>query len=177
MLQSGHLIGSHQDNSREVDYQTFEHNQVHFPTYEMFWFRLSNLEYRRISLESQDDVLWMVLGTLVTTHSWVDEFPGAVTVCDPQGIILEMNHKAAQNFAEDGGQKLVGTNMLDCHPEPAKTKLKQLLEKRQMNVYTTEKMGVRKLIYQSPWYKAGEYRGFIELSLVIPIEIPNFIRD
>jgi len=29
-------------------------------------------------------------------HSWVQEFPGAITVCDRDGIILEMNDKSAK---------------------------------------------------------------------------------
>jgi transcriptional regulator with PAS, ATPase and Fis domain len=113
----------------------------------------------------------------MTNHSWVDEFPGAVTVCDPEGIILEMNQKSAENFKDDGGMELIGKNMFDCHPEPARTKTRELLEKKRLNFYTTEKKGVHKLIYQSPWYKNGKYCGFVELSLVIPSEIPHFIRD
>ena len=37
-------------------------------------------------------------------HSWVKEFPGAVTVCDTDGIITEMNDKAAKVFEADGGR-------------------------------------------------------------------------
>ena len=40
-----------------------------------------------------------------------------------------------------------------------------------------EKNGVKKIIYQSPWYKEGEYAGFVELSLEIPLEMPHFIRS
>ena len=111
------------------------------------------------------------------SHLWVREFPGAITVCDSKGIILEINDKALEAFRDQGGEKLIGTNVLDCHPEPARTKAKELMEKRQVNVYTIEKNGVRKLIYQSPWYVNGEYRGFIELSLEIPDQMPHFIRD
>ena len=90
---------------------------------------------------------------------------------------MEMNATSVENFREEGGKKLIGTNLFDCHPEPARTKLRQLMEAQQVNVYTTEKKGVRKLICQTPWYKAGKYRGFVELSLVISGEIPNLIRD
>jgi transcriptional regulator with PAS, ATPase and Fis domain len=113
----------------------------------------------------------------MTNHSWVDEFPAAVTVCDPEGIILEMNQKSAENFKDEGGMELIGKNMLDCHPEPSRTKTRELLEKKLLNVYSTEKGGVHKLIYQSPWYKNGKYCGFVEISFVIPSEIPHFIRD
>jgi len=104
------------------------------------------------------------------------EFPGAMTVCDPTGIILAMNDKALQTFAEDGGAALLGTNVLACHPEPSLTKLKAMLAEGRANVYTIEKRGVKKLIYQAPWAENGVYRGFVELSLVIPVEMPHFIR-
>jgi hypothetical protein len=44
---------------------------------------------------------------------------------------------------------------------------------REKNVYTIEKNGVKKLIYQSPWYYNGEYAGFVELSLEIPFEMEH----
>ena len=109
-------------------------------------------------------------------HDWVKEFPGAITVCDAEGIILEMNDKAVRTFEKDGGAKLVGKNMLDCHPEPARSKTERLLAAREKNVYSIEKSGIKKLIFQSPWYKCGKYAGFIELSLEIPFEMPHFIR-
>jgi transcriptional regulator with PAS, ATPase and Fis domain len=107
---------------------------------------------------------------------WSDEFPGAVTVCDPDGYILYMNDKSAQTFAAEGGRDLIGTNLLDCHPAAARLKFEQMLQSRQKNVYTIEKNGIKKLIYQSPWFERGEYRGFVELSLEIPFEMPHFIR-
>jgi len=110
-------------------------------------------------------------------HEWIKEFPAAVTVCDEEGIILEMNDKSARTFEKDGGRKLIGSNMLDCHPEPARTKTERLLTAREKNVYTIEKNGVKKLIYQSPWYRNGQYAGFVELSLEIPFEMPHFIRS
>jgi transcriptional regulator with PAS, ATPase and Fis domain len=110
-------------------------------------------------------------------YEWVSEFPGAVTVCDRAGIILEMNERAAASFAADGGYSLIGSNVLDCHPEPARTKLRQLLETGQSSVYTIEKNGVRKLIFQAPWRKDGEYRGLVELALELPAEMPHFVRS
>lgn len=107
---------------------------------------------------------------------WVREFPGAITVCDAAGIILQMNERAIATFAADGGAALVGRNVLDCHPEPSRTQLAGLLASGQTNAYTIEKNGVRKLIYQSPWYEDGAYRGFVELSLVIPAELPHHVR-
>jgi len=113
----------------------------------------------------------------MSRHSWVVDFPAAVTVCDAQGKIIEMNAKALESFAADGGAKLIGTNVLDCHPEPARTKLKEIMDKRTSNVYTIEKRGVRKLIYQAPWFLAGRYAGHVELSFEIPWELPHKKRD
>lgn len=112
-----------------------------------------------------------------TDTSWLKGFPGAITVCDPQGIIVEMNDKAAETFKKDGGRALLGKNLLDCHSEASKAKLKAMLEKREANIYTIEKNGVKKLIYQTPLYSDGEYIGFAELSLEIPFEMPHFVRD
>ena len=110
-------------------------------------------------------------------HEWIKEFAAAVTVCDPAGVILAMNDRAAKTYEKDGGYALIGCSLLDCHPEPARGKLEMLLAAREKNVYTIEKNGIRKLIYQSPWFKAGQYAGFVELSLEIPAEMPHFIRS
>ncbi|MHB8054216.1 MAG: PAS domain-containing protein [Candidatus Aminicenantales bacterium] len=103
-------------------------------------------------------------------------FPGAVTVCNRDGRILAMNDRARETFAGDGGEKLLGTNVLDCHPEPARSKLKAMLVEGRTNVYTIEKKGVQKLIYQSPWKENGAIAGFLEISLVIPETMPHFVR-
>ena len=113
----------------------------------------------------------------MAAHDWVEEFPGAITVCDPEGIVLEMNVKAGQTFESDGGRALIGKNLLDCHPEAARAKLEQLMQSGQTNVYTIEKKGVKKLIYQTPWYRDGVYGGMVEVSLEIPVEMPHFIRE
>jgi transcriptional regulator with PAS, ATPase and Fis domain len=108
--------------------------------------------------------------------AWVKEFNGAVIISDPEGIITGMNDKGAESLKEDGGRALIGKNMLDCHPEPARSKLAELLKKRQPNIYTIEKKGIKKLIYQSPWYQNGEYAGLIEISVEIPFDMPHFVR-
>ena len=92
----------------------------------------------------------------MSEHAWVHEFPGAVTVCDRAGVIVEMNARAIATFAADGGAALIGTNVLDCHPEPSRTQLAGLLATGARNVYTIEKAGVKKLIYQAPWTPGGD---------------------
>ena len=110
----------------------------------------------------------------MTEHAWVKEFPGKIEVCDKDGILLEMNDRAAE---QEDNPHLIGTNILDCHPEPARAKLKLLLETGQANIYTIEKKGLKKLIYQAPWYQDGKYAGFMEIMLDIPQDMPHFVRD
>lgn len=110
-------------------------------------------------------------------HAWIKNFPGAVTVCDRDGIILEMNDKSIQSLAGEDGANLIGTNLMDCHSEESRNKLSEMFENERRNVYTVEKNGVKKLIYQTPWYVDGVFSGFVELSLEIPFEMPHFIRS
>ena len=112
----------------------------------------------------------------MTGIPWAKEFPGEVTVCDAAGVILEMNDRAAASFEKQGGRALVGTNLLDCHPEPSRTKVQEMLASGKANVYTIEKGGVRKLVYQAPWRENGQYRGLVEISLVLPDPLPHFVR-
>ena len=113
----------------------------------------------------------------MSEHEWIQQFPAAITVCDCNGIILEMNDRAAQTFEKDGGYALIGKNLLDCHPEHARAKVGKLLDGSEKNVYTIEKNGSKKLIYQSPWFEDGQYAGFVELSLEIPFEMEHFVRS
>lgn len=108
---------------------------------------------------------------------WVKEFSAAITVCDTQGKIVELNAQAVQTFEKDGGEKLIGSNVLDCHPDKARAKLRRIMDNRATNVYTIEKAGVKKLVYQAPWFKGGEYAGVVELAFEIPFELPHFVRD
>jgi transcriptional regulator with PAS, ATPase and Fis domain len=113
----------------------------------------------------------------MSDHAWLEEFPVAVTVSDSEGRVVEMNRRSQEVFAADGGAGLIGANVLDCHPEPSRTKLAGLMKDLRPNVYTIQKDGRRKLIYQAPWFKDGAYAGFVELSLEIPWDMPHFNRD
>jgi transcriptional regulator with PAS, ATPase and Fis domain len=108
---------------------------------------------------------------------WVREFPAAITVCDTDGIITEMNGKAADVFKDDGGYDMIGKNLFSCHTAASNDKIKQIMNEQKPNVYTIEKHGKKKLIYQSPWFENGEMKGLVELSIEIPFEMQNFIRS
>lgn len=112
----------------------------------------------------------------MSNYDLFDEFDAAITVCDVEGIIIEMNKKAIKTFEKYGGQQLIGKNLLDCHPEPSKSKLKELLETQGSNTYSIEKNGIKKMIVQKPWFKEGAYKGFLEITFEIPYDMPHYIR-
>jgi transcriptional regulator with PAS, ATPase and Fis domain len=108
--------------------------------------------------------------------AWVKEFSGAVTICDADGVIVYMNDASAKMFEKYGGEKLLGSNILDCHPGASRIKLEKLMRNRETNVYTIEKKGCKTFIYQAPWFKDGVYAGFMELLLDMPFDPPHFVR-
>ncbi len=111
-------------------------------------------------------------------HNWLANLDIAVTVCDKDGIIIEMNEKACKTFQKYGGKDLIGKNLLDCHPGDSRNKLAELLKSPRKNVYTIEKAGIKKMIYQVPWHdENGNFGGLTEFSLEIPFEMPHFVRQ
>ncbi len=108
---------------------------------------------------------------------WADSLNMAITACDTTGKIIYMNESSLNLFSKDGGEELLGKNLCDCHPEPARSRLRDLLENPRMNMYTIEKKGIRKMIVQSPWYLKGEFAGLVEISFLISSEIPHFVRE
>ncbi len=109
--------------------------------------------------------------------AWVKEFSAAITVCDEAGIILDMNDRSCATFAADGGAGLIGKNLYDCHPGLSREKVATLLRTGSTNCYTIEKGGLKKLIYQAPWFGDGTYRGFVEISIPLPEQMPHFVRE
>lgn len=109
---------------------------------------------------------------------WIAGFPGSVIVCDKDGVALYLNELAAEYYASAGGQALVGSNLLDCHPGASRARFQALLDNQKANVYTIEKQGVKKLVVHSPWYRDGEFAGIIEMMLEVPTwPMPHFNRD
>ena len=97
-----------------------------------------------------------------------DYFEGAdvaVTICAKDGTILDMNQKSRKTFLKPGQETILGQNVLA-----------DMLANPHTHIYTVEKEGVKKLIYQCPWYEGEEYAGFMELSIVLPEFIPNRVR-
>ena len=109
--------------------------------------------------------------------NWTDEFSGAITVCDCDGIVVYMNDRSKEQFAKSGDGDLLGKSLIDCHPEPARTILLKMLSEPIPNSYTIEKRGIRKMIHQTPWMENGEFKGVVEISFEIPMEMLHHKRD
>ena len=110
-------------------------------------------------------------------ENWSNELPFvAITVCDKDGKILDMNQRSQMTFAKSGGKDLIGKSLFDCHPQRAQEMIKHLMNSEETNTETIEKEGVKKLIYQTPWYQDGQFAGLVEMSIVIPNDIPHYKR-
>jgi len=64
----------------------------------------------------------------------------AMTVCDREGRIIYMNNQSKE-VNQKPGTDLMGKNILDCHPEPARSLLVRMMENGEKHVYTIEKKG------------------------------------
>jgi hypothetical protein len=54
--------------------------------------------------------------------------------------------------------------------------IRRIMETHEKNVYTIEKNGKRKIIYQTPWMEGEEFKGIVEFSLEIPVDMPHYVR-
>ncbi len=100
------------------------------------------------------------------------EFGAAVTVSDDKGILLYLNDKARAIFETPENAPLVGKSMFDCHKQASQEMIRAMMESKAPHVYTIEKKGVKKLIYQAPWFENGVFKGLVELSMELPSEVP-----
>lgn len=107
--------------------------------------------------------------------NYFEELPIAITVSDKEGNIVDMNQRSAD--VNSKGVKIIGNNLFDCHPPQASAILRDLYAHEKKNVYTIEKNGVKKLIYQTPWYDNGQFAGLMELSMEIPFDMPHYVRQ
>lgn len=105
---------------------------------------------------------------------WADELDCAVTICDADYRIIYMNDRSRATFARHGD--IIGHDLLGYHPAHAQATIKRLMEEGSSNAYTIEKEGLHKLIYQTPWRKDGKVAGLVELSMVLPADMPHYVR-
>ena len=111
----------------------------------------------------------------IMDYKWYEEMNCAVTVCDNDGNIIFMNRKSRDTFAE-GTDRLVGSNLRACHSDRSWDTIQRLLKTGGTNSYTIHKKGVKKMIYQTAWFENGKVMGLVEISMVIPEEMPHYER-
>ena len=100
----------------------------------------------------------------------------AVTVCDTECVIVYQNEKSV---AVNGDMR--GKCMLGCHNDRSRGIIARILSEGATNSYTISKKGQRKLIHQTPYKDAADgsgrtVAGIVELSVVIPEEMPHYDR-
>ena len=108
---------------------------------------------------------------------WIEKLDGSVIVSDLEGKVIYANETAERTFVKQGEPPLLGRDLMGCHNDNSKKLLRNIMETRVKNVYTIEKRGRKKLIYQTPWIVDGELKGLVELSLEIPFDMPHFVRE
>ena len=103
--------------------------------------------------------------------TWADELDCAVTVCDLEGVVVYQN----QHSIEVNGD-VRSESMIPCHNTHSQAIIHRLMTEGGKNVYTISKRGVKKIIYQTPWRKAGKISGLVEFSMEIPEQLPHYVR-
>jgi len=108
---------------------------------------------------------------------WAFSINCAVTVCDANFNIIYMNERSRATFAHRGGADLIGHNLLEYHNERSQSIIHRLMDEGGVNCYTISKEGQKKMIYQTAWRdNTGKVAGLVEISMVIPDEMPHYIR-
>ncbi len=108
--------------------------------------------------------------------NWAEDIEGAITVSDAEGKVIFMNKRSRETFNKNG-QSMVGQSMMPCHSERSQQIIRDMIEGNHPHCYTITKQGRRKLIFQTPWREAGEVKGLVEFSFVLPDEMPHYDRD
>ena len=109
--------------------------------------------------------------TLNNIFDFFKEINVSITVSDTDGNVIYMNDKSKSVFSD-----MVGKNMMSCHKQSSQDKIKHLLNEKATNVYTIQKGDVKKMIYQTPWYVDGEIKGLVEYSIILPEDMPHYVR-
>lgn len=110
----------------------------------------------------------------VQLPAWADEIDCAVTVCDADARIIYMNSRSRATFARHGD--IIGHDLMQYHPPRAQEMIRRMLAEGSSNAYTIDKAGQKKLIFQTPWRRDGKVAGLVELSIVLPQDMPHYVR-
>ena len=107
--------------------------------------------------------------------AWAEGTHCAITVCDLEGKVIFMNERSRATFDKEG-RTMLGQNLMPCHSEKSQEKIRHMIATDTVNCYTIDKQGVKKMIYQTPWRRDGKVCGMVEISMVIPSEMPHYVR-
>ena len=95
-------------------------------------------------------------------------------LCDYSSRVFIMARYQA--FADEITMLCKGFLCLVIHIEDYAFLIAKLLETGGTNSYTIQKNGQKKMIYQTAWKEDGVVAGLVEISMVIPEEMPHYIR-
>lgn len=90
-----------------------------------------------------------------------------VSVCDKDGIITYLNDKARYYFQEPDMPELLGSDIMDCHPEPSKSRFKEMMTTHETQSIIKGEGDKKRVIHQTPFYNKGVFEGYIEI--IIPL--------
>ena len=66
-------------------------------------------------------------------EKWSDELPFvAITICDKEGKIIDMNRRSIATYEKDGGKALIGKQLMSPTSHTPKEKTRRLKEKSKM---------------------------------------------
>ena len=103
---------------------------------------------------------------------WSDTLKScAITVCDLDGVVLYQNKRSIEVNGD-----VRGKSMMPCHSARSREIINRLISNSENNAYTIEKKGLRKMIYQTAWKQDGKVAGLVEISMVIPSDMPHYVR-
>jgi transcriptional regulator with PAS, ATPase and Fis domain len=114
---------------------------------------------------------------IMDKNAWYKAFPGAITVTDENGIIVNMNAESRGRPEMQVGSDLIGQNAITCHKEPTQSKVRKIYEEQRFNVYEITLKGKKQLVYQAPYFIDDKFSGIVEMVLDLPDEVPHFDRD
>ena len=60
--------------------------------------------------------------------SIIDQDRNAVVICNLKHQIIYMNPAAIKSYAKRGGKDLIGQNIMDCHNEASREKMRQVTD-------------------------------------------------
>lgn len=99
--------------------------------------------------------------------SIVDQDRAAVVICNLQHEIIYMNPAAVQSYGKRGGDKLIGSSLLDCHNSESNEKIQQVVrwfaeDESHNMVYTFHNDKQNKDVYMVALREAGKLIGYYE---------------